>query len=85
VASSDERLAEPGVPVDALCIGCKQDGRDRQKVKHVTLEELDADSADELETATFEDVCHHCQGVEYWNVVRVLHGLIDSDGGEDGE
>jgi len=80
--SSDQRLAEPGVPVDAICIGCRTSGRDRQKVKRVPLEEVGADSVDELETATFEHVCHRCQTVEYWNVVRVLHGLIDADGGE---
>ncbi len=81
--STDERFADRGVPVEAICIGCRKSGRDRQTVKRVSLEDVGAESVDDIETATFEHVCHLCQTVEFWNVVRVLQGLIDSDGGED--
>lgn len=77
--SDTEQLAEPGIPVDALCIGCKKKNRDRQRVKRVNTDPDDLEQLEDLMGTTFRDVCHHCSGVEHWNVVRVLTGLIDSE------
>lgn len=77
--SETEQLAEPGIPVDALCIGCRKQNRERQRIKRVSPDRDDVETPEDLEGTTFRDVCHHCCGVEYWNVVAVLFGLMDSE------
>jgi len=79
----DARTGEVGLPVDAVCVGCRSDGYKRIRVKRVSLSELGADNVEEAEGKSFRHVCHRCQGSTYWNVVDVLHGLVRNNGGED--
>jgi hypothetical protein len=79
----DPSAGEVGIPVDAVCTGClSETGKRRVRIKRATREELGVDDLEEAEGRTFRHVCHRCEGAEYWNVVAVLRGLIQTDGGE---
>jgi len=79
----DARTGEVGLPVDAVCVGCRSDGYKRIRVKRFSLSELGVESLEDAEGKSFRHVCHRCQSSTYWNVVDVLHGLLASNGGED--
>ncbi|WP_224333095.1 hypothetical protein [Haloprofundus halobius] len=63
---------QSGIPVDAVCIGCK-----RTSVRRAPV-----DSVEDV-PSSFRHVCGGCRKVTWWNVVSVLHGLIDAE--EDGD
>jgi len=77
----DARTGEVGLPVDAVCVGCRSDGYKRIRVKRTTLSELGVESLEDAEGKSFRHVCHRCQSGTYWNVVTVLHGLLGYSGG----
>jgi len=82
----DARTGQVGLPVDAVCVGCRSEGLKRIRVKRTSLSELGVDELEDADGKSFRHVCHRCQGSTYWNVVDVLHGLLRSTGGEtDGE
>ncbi|QCC48901.1 hypothetical protein DV707_07635 [Halobellus limi] len=64
---------ECGVPVDAICTGCKT-----ERVKRVSADEIDTDS----ETGTFRHVCHGCRKGCWFNVIAVRWDLIETGGGD---
>lgn len=81
----DASAGEVGIPVDAVCTGCfSETGNRRVRIKRASMEELGVDDLEDAEGETFRHVCHRCQGAEFWNVVAVLRGLMQSDGGESG-
>jgi len=82
-AAFDARTGEVGIPVDAVCIGCRSDGYDHIRKKRVSLSDLGVESHEDAEGKSFRHVCHRCQGSTYWNVVDVLHGLLRTNGGGD--
>jgi len=82
-AAFDARTGEVGLPVDAVCVGCRSDGYERIRVKRASLSELGVECVEDAEGKSFRHVCHRCQSGSYWNVVDVLHGLLPSNGGED--
>lgn len=79
----DAAAGEIGIPVDAVCTGClSETGTRRVRIKRATLEELGVDDLEDAEGRTFRHVCHRCKGAEFWNVVAVLRGLMQPNGGE---
>lgn len=77
-----------GIPVDAVCTGCKKMRVKRAPVpEEIDLEEIDPDDLDDREKIedalnSFKHVCHRCQGAEWWNPVSYLLGCHDL-GGDD--
>ncbi len=72
----DPRAGHRGIPVDAVCTGCK-----RIKVKRAPDPDIDVDDRD-LEPAdltSFKHVCHPCGTATWWNPISVLSGLIDAE------
>lgn len=67
-----------GLPVDAICTGCRRVHVKRAAPEDVGLpadvEPADAD-ADAL--TSFTHVCHRCGSATWWNPVAVLSGLAD--------
>ena len=66
-ALDEPEAGEVGVPVDAVCTGCK-----RVAVKRAP------GTPDDVETS-FKHICHSCKRVTWWNVKSVLHGLLGGD------
>lgn len=64
---------ERGVPIDAICTGCKA-----ERVKRIPVDEIDIDS----ETGTFRHVCHSCRKGRWYNVLAIRWDLIETDGGD---
>ena len=73
-----------GIPVDAVCTGCKQ-----VRVKRVTPEEaglhpqVDPAQLEAGDLLSFKHVCHCCGSATWWNTKRVLTGLIELEAGGD--
>ena len=71
-----------GIPVDAICCGCKW-----VRVKRVTPEEaglhpqVDPSQLDPGDVGSFKHVCHRCQTVTWWNATSVLTGLLTAEQG----
>lgn len=79
----DGNAGEVGIPVDAVCTGClSETGQRRVRIKRASMDELGVDDLEVAEGRTFRHVCHRCQSAEFWNVVAVLRGLMQTDGGE---
>lgn len=63
----DGRAGEVGVPVDAICTGCRI-----TRAKRAPLDVVDDDRDG---GTSFKHVCHNCQRARWWNVRRVLVDL----------
>lgn len=75
----DPRSGHSGIPVDAVCTGCK-----RTRVKRAPAPDGDV-VARELSTddlTSFKHVCHRCQTATWWNPIAVLSGLIAAERGD---
>ncbi|QCJ47257.1 hypothetical protein [Haloprofundus sp. MHR1] len=64
---------EHGVPVDAVCTGCRR----------VTVKRAPADEPNPEFVASFRHVCRKCRKVTWWNVVAIFRGLVDDE--EEGD
>lgn len=71
----NQLAGEFGVPVEARCVGCRRNDRDRVRVKLADPDVFPEDMAD-AGAESFKHVCHRCRKATYWNVLEVIADVV---------
>ncbi|WIV67107.1 hypothetical protein [Natrialbaceae archaeon AArc-T1-2] len=80
----DDAAGHRGIPVDAICTGCRQVRVKRVSSDAITHQpQADPISLEASDLTSFKHVCHRCQTATWWNPVAVLTGLVRSERGDD--